>query len=652
MALPLLNEVSDIVIDDIPCDGVPGMVMKAVAAWQQGPLFLTQLEQQLVSKFKNDVGPAFAGYGKAVQKEVQQALDDLMGVDSFQRFLAEFSKNNFFDKLFDPFAPILDAQPLHQDSFSLFGANTASTGEISADSSGSGAEVSPDQCSGVVSTGLASGPVTTTADSRAKMRDFRRKMSAAGKVMGMAATLAATPELMVDTLVVTANDVLQFFTQASVSVKSLRGSADKIYTALKGIRTEDYARKHDLTAFAILMDQLIAASSDASTALRNRAPAARLEELDEAVDAAIAKASNWICAAGGLDAFYQAQSVTLGQILLIEQQTLMLEALAGRCTVRLSNMVKSINGLTTSAAGLAPTVYYENIFTTISCQAKRIRNELSTFNQQKTQDFFMRRMQWCVALQSMRLMVEKFSVKQYKTRVQQALAAPAGSAMAGFTLQIDTADLEALEAAVEQVIDATRTFNRIARTKLRADISMTVVDGAHTALGTALDAYETAQRVFTDKLSAVFGVTDVAAAQTAGKAFMVALAAVPVLLPLIDAMRSGDYSKLMSTDALSDSLSGVLAKLLAKAQECCDNSGATDGRSRTGSRRLNDMQRQSADDDRRTALDTLFFEDVGSASGINAKLDLRRIKAEVRDITQLMRIPCLGGVSVPLPPVL
>lgn len=636
MTYPLLNEIT-VRAGEVPCDGVPGLVLKAVAAWQQGPLFLTQLERKLVGRFKQDVGASMAAYGEAVRKDVSAGLGNSLG-EGFERFLAELDAGNFFSQLFNPFSPTTEAQTLHPDGFSLFGQDTAETGQIGTDG-GSGVEVTAGGCPGVLATSFNGGFTAST-------RVLRNRLSAAGKVIGLATVIANSPSLLVDTLSAVVRDVHELGERLLTALATVSASIAGIQTALRDILPEHYARKHDLLEFSALLDDLVDSSGEAAA---TRITSGRMLELSREVRKDIERASAWICSAGGMSGFYTTQARVLEQVLLVEQQLTLVGALIPQLTLRLTRLSESLTGLKTSPMTSAPTVCYSNVFSTINCHARRIRGEVRVFNQQKTQDFMMRRLQWCVTLRGLRLLTEKFSVDRFTATLTETVSGEVGQALTEVTETFDAAKVTLVEELTEKVNETLARYIRVVRAKLRSNVSVTAEESAAAKAVSELAASITG---LTTMLTRVIKVPAVAGAIERGSAFIGAMATTPVLRPLVTTLRTGDLARLGDTDALNDSLSGLLAKLLARARECCDASGATDPQSRAGADQLTDMQRAARQDDRREAFDTMFFVDVGNNAGVASGFELRRIKSEVRQLTRLMGLPCLGGVKIPTPPML
>lgn len=650
--LPAPNDITNIIVDEVSCDGITGTILQAVAALKQGQLAVAQVRQQFASRFRATVGGDFSQFAEEAKQQVLAELDKQRGSsdeNGFMRYLSGGDANGLFDNLSDPLAPVTDVQPSHVDNFSLFGDDVYGGTDVGT-SQGSGAEVNPNLCDGVMSTALNAAP-TVRLD--ANTAAIQSRLRSAGKVASFANTLVQDPTRLVDSLLVTLEDINKFLTQSATASDSMLKLVSRVSQTVRQLTEDDYSRTQDLAAFNNLLSQATSTAKRASDAVAAGDSAATVKSLDAELITAIERAAGWINISSGAERLIAIQSGTLGDVMLLTQQLNLMQSMVGRATPRISNVIGALaklTGDTGSSSGSTPAAYYANVFTSIYCRLRKIQDELSTINQQKTQQFFVKRLQWSANLQTMRLVAQRFSITEYTQKLTVAVSeSAAGKAVAKFSLAVNTDKIVELEDALANVMLAVESFVRVARSRLRTVVSDSTIIAAEERVNRAAKTYRAAQDDVASALSTAL--TGNETARKSAEAFLVASAAVAALAPIVVAIRDGDFQKAFSKDAVNDALDNLVARLLAKATDCCSASGKQDSVSIAGLARLTELQKRASDDSRLRELDAVVGSDLGSRASLSAKLDVRRIKQYIREMTQLMKIPCLGGVA-DLPPML
>jgi len=624
--IPNLSSVTSLIVGELSCDGIEANVLRVIGFLVQLETLEKRLESRAVKQFSDEAQDSF----QAFVNQFTSSAEDIWKsqLSDFEQWLAKAEQGNLLGAMTSGFGPQEGLEVANPDDFAIFDydatiGNLLSPGGTHQDTrDGTG-------CEGGVGFSLNSS--FTSSFSAA----LGSKLNLAGQVSSFGAALVNNASLFLQGLAETANQLNTVLNGNAAVYAGLLTNADLIIDELGKLREPDYEAEPGLVDFGQLL----------ATAIRDLKDLERRFSTGD-VDTSKARkslkaAAAWACSHSTGSSRVPVLAAVASYVALFQAQLDLFGTTFDR-SMQLSVNITNHQENLRSETKFQPT--YANFFTKARCGLEKIQAELGVINQQNTPIFHVKRLEWCAVMRSYHALLSRYHPERFSLDLEAEFETPLGQNVQSLGVSLDFEDT--LAEAADAVKVAAKNFLEKVAIKVRRNISIDLVTTERDKLKVAINAYKAE---IDDAKQAVEEFLDKSGVPEARKAFGVfaaAAQAVSVLNPLVTAMIDGEYATMFTLDGLNSQLSEIVAQVISKAVECCEENGADDSRSQAGLLELAQAQAQANSDARATAFDAHFgASSVVPNSSMRILFDMRALKKQYAKFKRLMDLPCLGNIG-------
>jgi len=624
--IPNLSDITSIVVGELSCDGIEGSVLKVIGFLVQLETLEKRLESRASKKFSDEAQDSWNSFVQQFTDSAQAVWEEQL--TDFEKWLADAEQGNILGGLGSSFGPQEFMEAGNLNDFAIFDYNSTvgnllNPGGTHQDlANGTG-------CDAGVGFSLAS---SFTSSFSAVLSP---KLNVAGQVATFGASLVNKAQLFLQGLAETASQLSTIFDGNEAIFNGMLTNADAIVAALGRLSDEDYEAEVSFDAFNNLLTAAIRDLKD----LERRMASGDVNTTK--ARASLKTATAWVCESSGSSPKSVVLSTVTALTALLQAQVDLFQTSFLR-TVQLSVNIAAHRDNLREETKFQPT--YSNFFAKARCGLEKIQAELSAVGQQNTVLFQVKKLEWCAVMKSYQALIERYHPERFRVDLEAQFETDLGQDVQELGVELSTADL--LETSADAVVDAAKLFLNRSSLKLKRNISLDLVKTERDKLAAAIKAYKQEAQQAKEALEAFLNKAGVQDARDEANLFFQAAQTVVALVPIVTAMIDGEYNTMFTLDGLNSQLSDIVAQVISKAVECCEENGATDNQSRAGLRELSRAQSQANSDARAAAFDAHFGAPaVGSNSSTRILFDMKTLKQQYQRFKRLMQIPCLGNIG-------
>ena len=624
--IPQLSDLTSIVVGELSCDGIESNVLKVIGFLVQLETLEKRLESRAVKQFADEAQDSFQAF---VNQFVNSAEDIWKSqLSDFEQWLAQAEQGNLTGGMASAFGPQEHLEAANADDFAIFDYDSTINNLLDP----GGAHQDMDDGTGCeAGLGFSLNSSFTSSFSTA----ISSKLNAAGQVSSFGATLVSKAELFLQGLAETADQLNTVLNGNAAIYAAMLLNSDAIIDQLSTLTETDYSAEPGLTDFNQLLSQAIQDLKDLER--RMSSGDVNTSEARKSLNSATA----WVCTSDASSRRAPVISAVSSLVALLQAQIDLFRGTFDRSIQLSVNITNHRENLRTETK-FQPT--YASFFTKARCGLEKIQRELGVINQQNTVLFQVKRLEWCAVMKSYQALIDRYHPERFSVDLELEFETPLGQDVQELGLAVDVGDT--LTEASENVLAAADKFLERVGIKLRRNIDVSLVEEARNALKEAIAQYDQAVKDAREAVQEFLAKAGVPEAKKAFNAFATAASAVSSLAPLVQAMVDGEYNTMFTLDGLNSQLSDIVAQVISKAVECCNENGADDARSKAGLIELREAQARANDDARAMSFDAHFgSSSVVPNSSVRILFDMRGLKKQYAKFKRLMNIPCLGNIG-------